>query len=101
MRERMPKTGQRRITPDGLAAMTARGFSDMEGRLTERMDRGFGELAAAIVQLTKTVEEGFRHVNARLDLIEQDVSDLPAIREELQELRQRVELLEKKVGVTK
>ncbi|MBI4085786.1 MAG: hypothetical protein HY433_00900 [Candidatus Liptonbacteria bacterium] len=46
-------------------------------------------------RLEEKMDDGFRGVNARLDLVREDISDLPAIRHELQDLRQRVERLEK------
>ncbi len=89
---------KKKLTIDTLAAMTQRGFTDMEQRLGERMDKGFQDLTTAIVQLTTAMHENFQHVNARLDSIRDDISDVPAMREELHDLRRRVEHLEQKAG---
>ena len=47
--------------------------------------------------LDQKVEAGFQHVNARLDTIRDDISDLPVMRQELRDLRHRVDRLEQKV----
>ncbi len=93
----MPK----KTTIDDLAAMTQRGFTDVEQRLGERMDRGFKLLESGLQVLAKQMREGFQSVSARLDTIREDISDLPTMREELHDLRQRVEQLEHKAGVAK
>ena len=49
----------------------------------------------------KDMRDGFQHVNARLDTIREDTADLPAMREELRDLRTRVDRLEQKVGLAK
>ncbi len=106
---------KKNVTIDEIAAMTNRGFHDLEGRLTNRMEKGFTELAAAITELTKGmdgltrgldeltkgVDQNFRQMHSRLDLIRGDVVDLPNMREELVTLRQRVDRLEKKAGSVK
>ena len=97
----MEKNKQKKTTIDDLAAMTQRGFTDVEHRLGERMDRGFHLLESGLQVLAKQMTEGFQHVNARLDIIRDDVSDLPAMREELHDLRHRLERVEQKVGLGK
>ena len=56
---------------------------------------------AELARVEQKVDDGFRAVNSRLDLIREDIADLPHIREEPQDLRQRLVLVEKKVGLTK
>ena len=80
----MPK----KTTIDDLAAMIKHGFDQ-----TATKD----DLHA----LEQKVDAGFQHVNARLDSIREDMSDLPTMREELHDLRQRLDRVEQKVGLVK
>lgn len=48
--------------------------------------------------LTQKMEEGFFAVNRRLDLLHEDISDFPAIREELKDHDERLVRVERKVG---
>lgn len=92
----MPK---RKITTiEGLAAATQSEFLGMNKRF-DTVDKRFDSLEAAIEKLTVAIETGFAHVNARIDTLHSDISDLPIMREELRGLRQRVERLERKTGV--
>lgn len=50
--------------------------------------------------LEQKVDAGFQHVNSRLDSIRDDISDVPAMREEVHDLRRRVEHLDQKAGRT-
>lgn len=75
----------KRITINGLAMMTARGFEDVEECLGERMDRGFE-------RVEKAVAGGFQSVNARLDEIRGDIADLD-------DLRERVTTIEAHIGL--
>lgn len=75
-------------------------FAEVDTRFAE-VDKRFAEMTEAITKLAKVVEENFRHVFARLDKIRGDISDLPAMREELHDLRQRVDRLERKVGAAR
>lgn len=81
--------------------MTQRGFTNVEQHFGERMEKGFQALTTAIAQLTAVMQENFQHVYARLDVICDDVSDLPTMRAELHDLRQRIEQLEQKAGLAK
>jgi hypothetical protein len=44
-----------------------------------------------LARLERKVDDGFLHVNARLDLIRED---LPVIKEDIKDLKHRVKLLE-------
>lgn len=77
---------------EGLAALIQR---------TMASKKDFSRLEQKVDGLEQKMEDGFRSVNARLDIIREDISDLPAIRHELQDLRQRVKLLEEHAGITK
>lgn len=72
------------------------------------MEKGFAELTEAIKKLTsgisvfrKVIESSFLNIGARLQQIEYDVSDVPMVREEINELEQRIRFLERKVGASK
>ena len=83
---------------DELAGMVNRGFNEAHkrfGGLDKRMDG----LDQRLGSLTQKMDAGFAHVNARLDRIVDEISDLPAIREELHALDRRVSRLERKTGV--
>ena len=60
------------------------------------IDKKVNGLDQKVNGLDQKVEAGFQHINARLDAIRHDVSDLPVMREELHDLRRRVERLEQK-----
>jgi len=53
----------------------------------------------AMAQLRTEVRDGFYAVNKRIDLLREDISDLPDIREELKEHGERLTRMEGKVGV--
>ena len=92
-------------TIEGLATATQSEFLGMNKRFDavdkrfDAVDGRFNSLESAIERLTTAVETGFAHVNARIDKLHSDISDLPVMREELHGLRQRVERLERKSGV--
>jgi len=52
-----------------------------------------------LAQLRTEVRDGFYAVNKRIDLLREDISDLPDIREELKEHGERLTRMEGKVGV--
>lgn len=56
------------------------------------------ELLAVKKELTQKMDEGFFAVNCRLDLLHEDISDLPDIREELKDHDERLVRVERKVG---
>ncbi len=80
------------ITIENLARMTQNEFTVVRNELHE----GFRTLGTALHQLTKAVETGFQHVNARLDTLHEDISDLPEIRQSLRDLEMRVARLERR-----
>lgn len=93
----------KKITIETLAGMIKRGFDTtaskddlhkVEERLTgveKRLSTGEGQMTG----LKQKVDQGFQHINARLDLLRNDISDLPAMRQELRDLGQRVDRLER------
>lgn len=96
------------MTVDKLAVMTQRGFLDVGKRidgvetrmdgLQDEMREGFKTLTTQIQTLAKVMQEGFQHVHAWIDVIHHDIADLPAIREELHDLRARIDKLERKAA---
>lgn len=94
---------KKNMTIEDLAQMIKRGFDEtatkaeiqhVDERLTT-LEHRVTELGQHMTGLEQNVADGFAHVNARLDRIRDDIADLPAIREELKDLRQRVERLER------
>ncbi len=51
-------------------------------------------------KLEQKMDAGFFAVNSRIDSLHNDISDLPDIREGLQDLGVRMDRVERKVGVT-
>ena len=95
------------MTIEDLAGMVKRGFDETARKdetATKEDVRQIREEMATKEDLNsfkKETRENFQSVYARLDLIREDISDLPAIREELQDLRVRVERLEHRAKATK
>lgn len=97
---------KRKITIEDLAVLVKRGFDQTTTKeeiheLRKEVDRRFVAMTTAITNLAKATDDNFRHVNARLDRIRDDVSDIPTMREELYDIRDRVERLEKKIGTAR
>ncbi len=96
----------KKTTIDELAAMIKGGFDEVHTRL-DRMaikdDLQAVRMEMATKQELRTLEQkvddGFQHVYARLDIIRDDISDLPTMREELHDIRHRIERLEQKAGL--
>ncbi len=81
--------------------MVKHGFDEVHERLdvtNTRLDATATELSAVKKDLTQKMEEGFFAVNRRLDLLHDDISDLPAIREELKDHDERLVRVERRVG---
>ena len=87
----MPK----KTTIEDLAAMIKHGFDATATK------EDFHALKDDLHVLDQKVDAGFQHVNARLDSIRNDMSDPPTMREELHDLRQRLDRVEQKVGLVK
>lgn len=56
------------------------------------------DLHEGLKKLEQRMDERFDHVDARLDTIEHDVSDLPEIRQELVDIDERLTKVELKVA---
>ena len=89
-------------TIDGLAEMIQRTMASKEDLAVLRSEMASKEdLNALRNQLEQKMDAGFFAVNRRMDLLHEDLSDLPTIREALQDFRQRLERVEKKVGLAR
>jgi len=110
----MPK----KITIENLAAMVKRGFDqtatkdDLKELATKAefihleqkvdgLEQKVDGLEQKVDGLEQKMEDGFRGVNRRIDLLREDISDLPDIREELTDLGKRMDRVEHKVGLTR
>lgn len=80
--------------------ITGRGFEGIEKRFEgleqrfEGLEQRFDGLEQRFDGLEKKVDDGFRHVNARLDTIRRDIADLD-------DLRERVQTLETHAGLAR
>ena len=76
-------------------------FKSYVDKRFEQVDRQIGVLTETLNKFIKATNDNFLRVYARLDRIHDDISDLPAMREELRTLRTRVERLERKAAAAK
>ena len=85
-----------------LAAMIQRTTASKED-LVELKTELKGDIAQMRTEMaTKTeMRDGFHAVNRRIDLLREDISDLPDIREEVKELGERLTRVERKVGAAR
>ncbi|MEK7083494.1 MAG: hypothetical protein AAB972_04930 [Patescibacteria group bacterium] len=98
---------KKHTTIEDLAIIVKHGFDEvherldsMDGRL-DSMDGRLDSMDGRIDKLEQKMEEGFCAVNRRLDLLHDDISDLPAIREELKDHDERLVRVEQKIGSRK
>ncbi|TSC68966.1 MAG: hypothetical protein G01um101466_248 [Parcubacteria group bacterium Gr01-1014_66] len=92
----------KKITIEQLAGMVQKGFLEMKGEMKGEMKSLSGKvesLEQKVDNLEQKMEVEFAHVNARLDRIAEDISDLPEIREELHKHDRRITRVERKVGI--
>lgn len=86
------------MTIEDLAEMINRTMAskeDLKGLATkEDLNTGLKSLEQRMNERFKHVDERFDHVDARLDTIEHDISDLPAIRQELVDIDERLTKVE-------
>lgn len=97
-------------TIEDLAALIQRTMAtkeDLEGLATKQDLEAFATkedlkgLASKedLRKLEQRMEDGFLDVNRRIDLLHEDISDLPDIRDEVRDLDRRVNRVERKVGI--
>ncbi len=95
----------KKITIETLAGMIKRGFDATASKEElakmaskddlQKLEQKVDGLDRRVSTIDKKVDQGFQHINARLDLLRNDISDLPAMRQELRDLGQRVDRLER------
>ena len=107
---------KKKITLDDLAVMVAKGFHEVSGQFKqidgqfeqiggrfEQIDGQFekldGRIDALETRLEKKMDDGFHAVNRRIDLLREDISDLPDVREAVEDHDKRLSRVERKVGV--
>jgi len=78
---------KKKITLEDLAGMVKSGFTEVEKKMEQMR-----------TELRTETQNGFHAVNRRLDLLHEDISDLPDIREELKDHDERLVRVEHKVG---
>lgn len=83
-------------TIKGLAELVQRTMASKEDLATLRSEMATKE---DLHQLEQKMDAGFFAVNRRIDLLHDDLSDVPDIREAVQGHSKRIERLEQKVGL--
>ena len=86
---------RKKMTIEDLAIMVGKGFKGVDRRF-DAVDRRIDALTDIVAKLARAMDDNFKHVYARLDRIRDDISDLPLMRTELRDLRERVSRLERK-----
>ena len=84
----------KKITIENLAAMVKRGFDNIEAQMATK-----DNLQEIREEMETKMDDGFRGVHRRIDLLVEDLSDLPDMREELTDLGKRMDRMERKVGL--
>ncbi|MDP3779207.1 MAG: hypothetical protein Q8R30_04155 [bacterium] len=87
---------KKKITIDDLALMVKHGFDQTATK--KDLEEGLAQLRT---ELRTEMQDGFRGVNRRIDLLHEDISDLPDIREELKDHDKRLVRVERKVAPAK
>jgi hypothetical protein len=77
--------------------MVKRGFDAVDARLDSTVTNA--DLHQSEQRLHTQMQAGFRHVSSRLALVREGIAGLPTIREALYDLWERLDHLERKVGV--
>ena len=78
---------KKKITLEDLTGMVNSGFTGVEKKMEQMR-----------AELRTEMQNGFHAVNHRLDLLHEDISDLPDIREERKDHDERLVRMERKVG---
>lgn len=84
----------KKITIEDLAVMVNRGFTEIEKKMATKDDiaqvRTEMATKADLAQLRTEMRDGFFAVNRRIDILHEDISDLPDIREAVQDHDKRL-----------
>ena len=97
----MAEKNNNKVTLEDLAAMTQRGFADVEHRLGGRMDKGFQVLAQTMKDMREEMSSmhgDVRYIRSTMNVLTH--SDI-AQEATITHLTARVHRLEQKVGITK
>ena len=87
-----------KMTIEDLAAMVKRGFDATATKEDLKQFATKEDLKDGLHKLEQRMDERFDHVDARLDTIEHDISDLPAMRQELVDVDERLTKVENRVA---
>ena len=93
-------------TKDDVVGLTRRadGLEVKIGGLEQKvgsLEQKVGSLEQKVGSLEQKMDEGFYAVNRRIDLLHDDLSDIPDIREEVKEHDLRIGRLERKAGTAR
>lgn len=89
--------GDKITTIEGLAEMIQRTMASKEDLQRFATKEDMGEIRAEMAT-KEDMEAGFFAVNRRIDLLREDISDLPEIREAVKDHDERLGRVEQKVG---
>ena len=83
--------------------MVNRGFIEIEKNMATKEDivQLRTEMQELRTELRTEMHDGFRGVNRRIDLLHEDISDLPDIREAVKDYDERLTRVERKIGLPK
>jgi len=92
---------KKQMTIEDLAKMVKKGFDDTQEDINgvrKELKDTKQELKDDVKNLRQETKDGFKRVNARLDIIEGDIRDF-VNRDEFEDLLARVKLVEKMMGL--
>jgi tRNA U34 5-carboxymethylaminomethyl modifying GTPase MnmE/TrmE len=96
----MPKKSKKSMTIEDLAEMMQRTMASKED-ITQLRTELRTEMQDRFTKVEKKMEDGFYAVNRRIDLLHEDLSDLPDIRDTMKDHEERLTRVERKVGSPK
>ncbi|MEK7098934.1 MAG: hypothetical protein AAB916_00260 [Patescibacteria group bacterium] len=86
-------------TIEGLATLIQQTMASKED--VAQVGGGVAEIREKMEHMHTEMRDGFHAVNRRIDLLHEDISDLPDIREEVRDHGERLTRVERKVGVAR
>ncbi len=87
----------RKVTTNDLAKMVKAGFDGVDKHF-EQVDKRFEQVDKRFERLEVRVENGFRNVDARFNMLEKDIKEF-VTHDEFEDLAGRVKYCERKLGV--
>lgn len=88
---------KKKVTIENLAVMVKKGFDGVDKKF-DGVDKKFDEAQKDRQSIRREMKEGFRHINARFDVIESDIKDFVS-RDEFEDVLARLKLIEKTIGL--